>query len=132
MDEQFKYTIVDNVDHIIDEKGNSFVALRKMYWGEDSSKANLELRKWYNTSDGGERPSKGVTFITAEGPSTLTHTLISMGYGNTQRILESLKSREDFRPSLNKVLGDKDEFYDKTIPENLYVPGDDMFYYEED
>lgn len=127
----FKYTIVDGIDHTIDEKGNSFIALRKMFWGDKPESAKLELRKYHNNANGDETPSKGVSFITDDGPTNLTHVLINMGYGNTERILNGIKDREDFRPSLNKVLGKDDEFYDNTIPEDTYVPDENMFDYDE-
>lgn len=128
----FKYTIVDDINHIIDEKGNTFIALRKMYWGEKPENAKLELRKYHNTSDGGETPSKGVTFLTEEGPHNLTHTLLGMGFGYTPRVLESIKDREDFRTELGKVLSPDDELYKHSeTPQNLYVPGDDLDYEEE-
>lgn len=128
----YKYHIVDDVDHIIDEKGNSFIALRKMYWGDnDPSSAKLELRKYYNNASGEETPSKGVTFITDDGPHNLTHTLVDMGYGNTEKLLKSLSERENFRQSLNNVLDKDDEHYDSSIPEDIYIEDQDLFEYDE-
>ena len=103
-----------------------------MYWGDRPESASLEIRKWYNTADGGERASKGCTFLTEDGPNNLTHTLLGMGFGNTQRVLENIKDRPDFRQSLNTVLGENDTMYDRSVPTNLYVPNDDLFEYDED
>lgn len=128
---KYKYNIVDGIDHIIDEKGNTFIALRKMYWGDNPDNSKLELRKYYNNADGTETPSKGVTFITEEGPNNLAHTLVEMGFGNTKRLLDSIKDRDDFRPSLNQVLGSDDEYYDSSIPEDIYVDSNDLFDYED-
>ena len=36
----FKYSIVDNIDYTIEEQGNQFTALRKIKWG-DSDKEYL-------------------------------------------------------------------------------------------
>ena len=58
----FKYAIDKDFDHTIDEKGNTFIALRKIAWG-DSENYKLDLRKYYTTEDG-ERMNKGVSFLT--------------------------------------------------------------------
>lgn len=130
--DSFVYTVVDDVDHIIDEKGNKFLALRKLYWNDNEDSAKLDLRLYYNTANGEERPGKGISFITEEGPNNLTHTLLGMGYGNTQRVLEAIKDRNDFRSSLNNILDENDQYYDRTVSQNLYVPGSDLLDYDEE
>jgi hypothetical protein len=111
----FTYSIVDNIDHIIEEQGTQFTALRKVRWG-DSDKAYLELRRWRNTPDGGEQAAKGCTFMTEDGPSTLTETLVEMGYGDTKDILIKLTKRKNFVSAVNSALGKEDE--------NFYNPND--------
>lgn len=120
----FKYSIVDSIDYTIEEQGNQFTALRKIRWG-DSDKEYLELRRWRNTPDGGEQAAKGCTFITEEGPSELVNTLVDLGYGHTKEVLKRLQTREDFRKSLNSVLGKDDELFDEevgTLEDDYYDP----------
>ena len=109
----------DGVDEIFDEKGNVFLAMRKIQWCKEGSepdpeKAKLELRKWHMKSDG-ETPSKGFSFLTEEGPHELTDVLISNGYGHTKDILELLRDRDDFEESVKSIYGsdkDDDEYFD--------------------
>lgn len=115
-DSEIKYTIVDDFDHIIDEAGNSTINLRKLYWGDNQDKVRLDLRKYYMTEQG-EHLGKGVSFLTEEGPHTLVETMAGLGYGKTKRILEGIKDRDDFKKSLNTVLGKDSEFYDEEAGE---------------
>ena len=109
-----QYTVDPKCDHIIEEKGNQFLALRLIAWG-DSTNYKLDIRKYYSTADGGETVGKGVSFMTEEGPAELTKALLSDGYCDTIDVLNSIKDRDDFRSSLNAVLNNKnDEFYDNT------------------
>lgn len=120
----FKYSIVDNIDYTIEEQGNQFTALRKIKWG-DSDKEYLDIRRWRISADGKEVPAKGCTFMTEQGPSELVGVLVDMGYGNTKEVLQKLKSRENFRRSLNSVLGKDDEDYDEsegTLEDDYYDP----------
>lgn len=132
-----KYTIVDDYDHIIDEKGNSFIALRKIIWGDseddvDQSKVKLDLRKWHTDSNGEEKVGKGWSFLTEQGPHNLAKILVENGFGKTKDILNGIKDREDFRPALNSILGKDDEFYDPNCEEEvLYLPTDELFNYGE-
>ena len=116
-DDDFKYTIVDDFDHVIDESGNSTLNLRKLYWGDKSDNVKLDLRRYY-INEQGERLGKGVSFLTEEGPHNLVETMAGLGYGNTRRILDNIKDREDFRPALNSVLGKDSEFYDESAGES--------------
>lgn len=120
------------IDEIIEEKGNAFIALREVAWGSGNSK--LEIRKWYTNANGDETPSKGVTFMTEDGPNQLVETMTGLGYGDTERVLQKLNEREDFRPALNNILNNPDDkFHDSTAPsQNLYVPSDDLFDYDEE
>ena len=109
----------DNMDEIFDEKGNTFLAMRKIQWCKpdaepDPDKAKLELRKWHMKSEG-ETPGKGFSFLTEEGPHELTDVLISNGYGHTKDILELLRDRDDFEESVKAIYGsdkDDDEYFD--------------------
>ena len=118
---------ITGIDEIIEEKENQFTALREVQWGDRPS--NLELRRSRNMPDGGEFPLKGVTFMTPEGPNTLAETLVNLGFGKTKDILSSLKDRDDFRRSLNTVLGKNDEFYDEKageVDDEYYDPSELM------
>ena len=109
----------DGIDEIFDEKGNVFLAMRKIQWAKegaepDPEKGKLELRKWHMKSEG-ETPGKGFSFLTEEGPHELTDVLISNGYGHTKDILELLRDRDDFEESVKSIYGsdkDDDEYFD--------------------
>ena len=124
MDNQFKYSIVEDIDYTFEEKGNQFGAVRKIQWG-DSDKSYLEIRKWRNAPDGSEQAAKGYTFMTEEGPSELTKTLLNLGFGNTRQVIAILNNRDDFRKWLNSVLGKEDELFDAeigTLEDDYYDP----------
>lgn len=90
----FKYKIDPDYDYVVDEKGNTFVALRKIIWG-DSDKAKLDLRKYYSREEG-ETMSKGVSFLTDDGPNELTKVLVETGYGKPKEIADAiLNNRPD-------------------------------------
>lgn len=108
---EFAYTIDPEFDHIIEEKGNVFMAFRKIKWG-DSDTYKLDLRKYIATEDGGERMGKGCTFISDEGAQELTRVLLSAGYGRDDELLETIKQD---RPSL----------YHKITKDILNVVNDD-------
>jgi len=105
---EFNMQIIDGFDHIIEEKGNSFIALRKIKWS-DNSDVKLDVRKYMIDSDGNEVIGKGVGFMTEEGPHELVRIMAENGYGRTKDILQSIRDRDDFMPTLIKVLNN-DEF----------------------
>ena len=84
----FQYTVDSNFDYTIDEKGNAFIALRKIDWGNNGN-YKLDLRKYY-ASENGETMSKGVSFLTEDGPDELTKVLLDNGYGNDEAIANSI------------------------------------------
>lgn len=99
--ENFKYTVGD-IDEVIDERGNSVALLRKLAWGDNKEK--LELRKWIVDVEK-EVPNKGFTFLTPEGPHKLVNVMVGLGFGHTEDVLNKLKTRDDFKKSLVKVIG---------------------------
>lgn len=103
----FDYKVNPDFDFIFDEKGNTFLALRKISWGE-GSKEKLDIRKYYNSADGTETVGKGVSFITEEGPHELARVLVENEYGYTDELLNGMKNRKDFMTSLVKVLNEED------------------------
>lgn len=96
---EFKYKIEPDFDYTIDEKNNTFIALRKITWG-DSDTPKLDLRKYYAREDG-ETMSKGVSFLTDEGPNELTRVLLDTGYGNSREIANSIL---DNRPDIGSLI----------------------------
>ena len=117
----FEYEIHDDFDKIVDEKGNSFIALRKLTWG-GKGEPKLDLRKWYINSNGEETVGKGVSFLTEDGPHELAKVLVDNGYGHTNEILSGIYHREDFEECLenlrngidiiNNSIGDDEDYYD--------------------
>jgi hypothetical protein len=92
-DMDFTFSIDENgVNLIVDEKGSNYLALRKVKWFDNDYK--LELRRWTSTKEG-ERPGKGVTFLTEEGPHELAEALVKEGYGNTATLLDALNARDE-------------------------------------
>lgn len=120
----FEYEIDKDFDHIVDEKGNSFIALRKIQWGGKGD-YKLDLRKWYINSNGEETVGKGVSFLTEEGPHELTKTLVDNGYGHTNEILSGLYNRSDFEQCLQGLREGKDIV-------NESVDNDEDYYNPED
>lgn len=110
------YTIHDDFDFILEEKGNVFVALRKLTWGDKTTEPKFDIRKWYSSAEG-ETAGKGVS-MSKDGLDELTSVLLSQGFGKTDEILESIKDREDFERSYDKVIkgvvfdDEDDTFYD--------------------
>jgi hypothetical protein len=100
---EFKFETDPNCDYIFDEKGNTFLAMRKVKWG-DSPEFKLDLRRYYSTATG-ERMDKGFSFLTEDGPNELINSLLKEGYGNTRDMLNTLKDRNDFMVSLVTIDG---------------------------
>ena len=118
----------DGINELIDEKGNMVLMLREVAWnGRD---AHLELRKWIVDVDK-EQPMKGVSFITPEGPNKLIEVLADKGFGDTEKLLKSLKGREDFDNALIKTIGktkvQEAKNTDVTIVEEDYYNPQKMF-----
>jgi hypothetical protein len=93
----------DGINELIDEKGNSTVMLREVSWGGREN-YKLELRRWI-VEEAGDKPLKGVSFLTEDGPNNLVHSMTKLGFGKTDVILNHLKSRDDFDQALVKVIG---------------------------
>ncbi len=88
MVKDFIYTSDPDFDYTIDEKGNTFIALRKIDWG-NKGEYKLDLRKYY-ASESGETMSKGVSFMTEDGPDELAKVLIETGYGDDAEIANTI------------------------------------------
>ena len=120
-DSNMQYHVFKDYDVPFDEKGSTVGTIRKVQWvktGEepDESKAKLELRKMYIQGEG-ERPGRGYTFGTLEGPHELAEGLVRIGFGNTKTLLKDLRDRNDFEEAVNTISDDDDgnddgEFFD--------------------
>lgn len=91
----FTYEVDPNYDYVLEEKGNTYTALRKIRWG-DSENYRLDIRKYY-ASEEGEKMSKGVSLMSDEGADELVKTLLSTGYGND---IDLFRAINDNRPEL--------------------------------
>lgn len=100
----FEYEIDKNFDYTIDEKGNTFLALRKIKWSKNSDEYKLDLRKYYSRPNG-EMMSKGVSFLTDDGPSELINVLLKEGYGRPKEIADIIQNqRHDIMSGLIEPL----------------------------
>jgi hypothetical protein len=95
------FEIVEGYDRIIEEKGNTCLALKKIAW--NGAQPRLDLRKWFIDSEGNDVMGKGVS-LSDEAANTLTETLVEDGYGDTNKIMECLRTREDFTRAVAKVV----------------------------
>jgi hypothetical protein len=111
-DKKFDYHVYS--DRVFDEKGSTFLAMRRVAWGvsqeqeADPEKIRLELRKW-NNRDGKEMANKGFSFLTEEGPHELTKALLEEGFGDTKEVIDIIRQREDFEESVNSLYDDKSD-----------------------
>ena len=110
-DKEFKYSF-RGINRIVEEKGNQFIRFAQIAWvGDDEevepSKIKYDLRKYTTDAEGKEKMLKGVSFLTDDGPSELTHVLIDEGFGNTTKILDGIKQRKDFKDAVETSFGTK-------------------------
>lgn len=90
----FSYEIDPNFDFTIDEKGNKYIALRKIKWGS-SDEYKLDLRNYVSNEDG-EIMLKGCTFISEETGHELANVLVREGYGHADDIVNDIvENRRD-------------------------------------
>ena len=94
----------DGINELIEERGNMVTMLREVAWG--NREAHLEVRKWVVSPDE-EKPMRGCSFMTEEGPHKLVEVMADNGYGNTKTVLKALSKREDFDDALTQTIGKK-------------------------
>ena len=121
----FVYTMDPDFDYTIDEKGNTFIALRKVDWGNKGD-YKLDLRKYY-ASESGETMAKGVSFLTEDGPHELTKVLVETGYGDDNELAEAIIKDRPYIVARIKSELDNNQFFAKRI-EKLDIDDEDEFY----
>lgn len=109
MAKDFSYTIDSDFEHILDESGNRYIALRRIDWG-NTGEYKLDLRKYYTTSDGEERMSGGLV-LSDNTTNELMLALLQEGYGDDNDLANCIKQH---RPGILDSLTNEteDEFYD--------------------
>lgn len=106
---EFKYSF-RGINRIVEERGNQFIRFAQIAWkGEDEecepSEIKYDLRKYTTDSDGKERMLKGVSFLSEEGPTELTHILLEEGFGKTENVIDIIKTRQDFKDAVEASYG---------------------------
>ena len=90
---EFKFEVDKNFgDHVIEERDNLSIIMRKISWG-NSSEYKVDIRKYLYTEEG-ERMNKGIS-LTDNGANELAKELVSCGYGDTKEIIKALSKREE-------------------------------------
>lgn len=129
MARDFVYTMDPDFDYTIDEKGNTFIALRKIDWS-NKGEYKLDLRKYY-ASESGETMSKGVSFLTEDGPHELTKVLVETGYGDDMELANAIIENRPY--VLGKIVAelDKDpELLERVKHEGLHLIDDEDEFYD--
>ena len=106
---EFKYSF-RGINRIVEERGNQFIRFAQIAWkGEDEecepNEIKYDLRKYTTDSDGKERMLKGVSFLSEEGPTELTHILLEEGFGKTENVIDIIKTRQDFKDAVEASYG---------------------------
>ena len=123
MNNEIRQTIIDNCDHVIDERNNTYISLRKVKWSENSD-TKLDLRKYVTQTDGSERMMKGCSF-SEEAADELVHALLEEGYGDTRQVLLDIKERDNFPISMVRALSDDDIDLVKKVFPDIELPKTD-------
>lgn len=127
-DKKFEYHV--DADRVFDEKGSTFLALRKVAWGcsqnetPELGKSRWELRRW-RIRDEKEMADKGFSFLTEDGPHELTNALLSEGFGHTAEVLDILKTRDDFRDAVENMSVDRGSNGDYFDPRTMLLQEDE-------
>lgn len=119
---EFSYEVDPNFDYVLEERANTFIALRKIKWGSQTE-AKLDIRK-YRATEEGEMMMKGCS-ITDEGANELTKILVEQGYGSDKEIYDAIINNrpeitsrfiETIRNSSDKEI--EEHLKDHPIPED--------------
>ena len=116
---EFKFEVDKNFgDHVIEERDNLSIIMRKISWG-NSDEYKVDIRKYLYTEEG-ERMNKGIS-LTDNGANELTKELVSCGYGDTKEIIKALSKREENLADLTNQCNNESEDEDKGS-EEYYDP----------
>ena len=116
---EFKFEVDKNFgDHVIEERDNLSIIMRKISWG-NSGEYKVDIRKYLYTEEG-ERMNKGIS-LTDNGANELTKELVSCGYGDTKEIIKALSKREENLADLINQCNNKSEDEDNGS-EEYYDP----------
>lgn len=128
MAREFTYTVDPDFDYTIDEKGNTFYALRKIDWG-NKGEFKLDLRKYY-ASESGETMSKGVS-LSEEGADELTRVLLETGYGNDSEITDTIiNSRIGVAARIVKEVENNPELLENINSSDIDFDNEEENYYD--
>ena len=102
-----KYHIFKDYGINFDDHQSSCGTLRLVQWVKegkepDESKAKLEIRK-IKIDPEGEMALKGYAFSTEQGPHELVEGMADLGFGDTKKLLRSLRKRDDFMEAANTI-----------------------------
>lgn len=127
--DNFTYTVNPDFDYTIDEKGNTFIALRQIDWG-DKGDYKLDIRKYYATEEG-EKMAKGLSFLTEDGPNELTRVLLETGYGDDEEIVNTIiENRKDVLASIITKYNEDPELIDPEYLAMYKERNDEEDYYD--
>ena len=108
-----------SINRIIEERGNYFTAVRMVRWKPEAD-FKLDIRK-YSSSEEGDTPLKGISFMTEEGPTELITALLEEGYGSTNEVANSIfMHREDIVERISKLQSGEITVDDGDIHEEFY------------
>lgn len=111
---EFKYEVNPDFDFVLEERANTYIALRKIKWG-NSEEEKIDIRKYVATEEG-ERMMKGCSF-TEEGANELTRVLVDQGYGKDKDIFDVIINS---RPEItSRFINEIQNSSDKQIAEHL-------------
>lgn len=94
-----------SVNEVVDstEGTGNYIALRKVRWNPNAE-FKYDIRKYFVKSDGTEVAGKGFSFMSEEGPDTLTEVMVGNGFGNTDSLVNLLMGRgEEFVTALARA-----------------------------
>lgn len=113
----------NGINHIIEEGGNSFSAIRMVKWSKDAEDYKLDFRK-YMCNEHGEIAKKGISFYHPQEASTeIIKGLLHWGYGDANEVAKCIyQGRPDIvdlivklnsgEMSIDDIDCDSEDFYD--------------------
>lgn len=125
MEKEKNYVIMNDYGKV-DENPTSHISIRYVKWYQNNPK--LDIRVWKKTADGDEYPSKGITFLTDNGPHKLTEKMVELGYGDSQTLMDMIKNRPE-KDSLSEAVNISDDDF---VDDDIDAPEDDDYIEDDD